>query len=67
MSANTCAVFYAKLKQKPPISGLKTLLLAGLETGRDIPISQSFWRELKVAARKRLVKKKSAHKTRVAR
>ena len=39
-------------------SRLETLLLAGLETGRDIPISQSFWRELKVAARKRLVKKK---------
>ena len=37
---------------------LEEVAVTGLETGRDIPISQSFWRELKVAARKRLVKKK---------
>jgi antitoxin ParD1/3/4 len=47
-------------------SRLEALLLAGLESGHDIPLSQSFWRELKAEARQRLVKK-NARKARTVR
>ncbi|HEV3037841.1 MAG TPA: ribbon-helix-helix domain-containing protein [Candidatus Angelobacter sp.] len=45
-------------------SRLESLLLEGLESGHNIPLSQSFWRELKAEARKSLVKKKATRKTR---
>jgi antitoxin ParD1/3/4 len=48
-------------------SRLEALLLAGLESGHDIPLSQNFWRELKVEPRQRLVKKKHARKARTVR
>jgi len=46
---------------------LEALLLEGLESGHDIPLSQSFWRQLKAEARKDLVQKNPARKTRTAR
>ncbi len=54
-------------QEKASDSKLEALLLAGLESGDDIPLSQKFWRELKAEARQRLVKKKRVHKMHVAR
>ena len=48
-------------------SRLEALLLEGLESGHDIPLSQSFWRVLKAEARKHAVKKKEGRKSRVSR
>lgn len=45
---------------------LEALLLEGLESGEDIALSQTFWRQLKAEARKGLGKKSPARKARRA-
>lgn len=45
---------------------LETLLLEGLTSGKDITLTQDFWRELKADAAQILAKKKAPGKLRAA-
>lgn len=45
-------------------SRLQSLLLAGLLSGEEIPVTQDFWRQLKVDARKILASQRKTKKTR---
>ena len=41
---------------------LESLLLEGLASGKDVPLNQAFWRELKDEAAQTLVRKKQARR-----
>ncbi len=43
---------------------LEVLLLEGLSSGKDIPLTQDFWRELKTDAAQILARKKASRKSR---
>jgi len=45
---------------------LEALLLEGLTSGKDIALTQSFWRELKVDAAQILARKRVSRKVRTA-
>jgi len=45
---------------------LEALLLEGLTSGKDIALTQSFWRELKVDAAQILARKRVSRKVRAA-
>jgi antitoxin ParD1/3/4 len=45
---------------------LEALLLEGLSSGKDIAVTQDFWRELKVDAAQILARKKARRKVRPA-
>jgi len=45
---------------------LETLLLEGLKSGKDIPLTPAFWRELKADAGQILAKHRKTRRTRTA-
>lgn len=45
---------------------LETLLLEGLKSGKDIPLTQAFWQELKADAGQILAKHRKTRRTRTA-
>lgn len=53
-------------QEKEANERLESMLLEGLASGEDIPLTQDFWRELKADAARILVQNKTAKKRRKA-